>query len=131
MTWRDNNSKRFIIDNGAGTLKCSLATTEAQVVLNAVGQNKKTGKVFIGNKLRDELEKGAAHLQITNPLIRGLLHDSDLETMLWKQCFSKYGRKFDEKVSCLCLTVPPVIPDIVQNRLLEVVFEDLSFDAYA
>jgi actin-related protein 6 len=31
-------------------------------MMNAVGQNKRTGKVYFGNKLRDELEKGTAHI---------------------------------------------------------------------
>ena len=104
-------------------------------MLNAVGINKKTGKFYIGNKLRDELEKGTSHIQVTNPLIRGLLHDSDLETQIWSQCFQKCfssvpgSKKPDERSSCLCLTVPPVMPDMVQNRLLEVIFEDFEFDA--
>jgi hypothetical protein len=29
------------------------------------------------------------------------------------------------------MTVPPVLPDIVQTRLTEIVFEDLEFDAYS
>lgn len=29
------------------------------------------------------------------------------------------------------LTVPPAIPDIVQSRLFEVVYEDFGFDAYS
>ena len=33
-------------------------------------------------------------------------------------------------MSCLCLTLPPIVPDIVQNRLTEIVFEDFEFDAY-
>lgn len=33
-------------------------------------------------------------------------------------------------MSCLCLTLPPIVPDIVQNRLAEIVFEDFEFDAY-
>ena len=71
-----------------------------------MGKNKKTGKVYLGNKLREELEKGTQNLQITHPMIRGLLQDSDLQHILWKQEFSKsFGRKFDEKQSCLSLTV--------------------------
>jgi actin-related protein len=49
---------------------------------------------------------------------------------IWKQEFTKIGgKKLDESESCLCLTVPPIIPDIMQSRIAEVVFEDFQFDA--
>jgi hypothetical protein len=52
-----------LLDNGAGSIKYSLASSdEPHVMMNAVGQNKRTGKVYFGNKLRDELEKGTAHI---------------------------------------------------------------------
>jgi hypothetical protein len=80
-TWRESPHRRILLDNGACSIKYSLASSEEpHIMLNAVGQNKRTGKVYFGNKLRDELEKGTPHIQVTNPLIRGLLHDSDLET---------------------------------------------------
>jgi hypothetical protein len=28
------------------------------------------------------------------------------------------------------MTLPPVVPDIVNNRITEIVFEDFEFDAY-
>ena len=28
------------------------------------------------------------------------------------------------------MTLPPIVPDIIQNRFAEVVFEDFEFDAY-
>ena len=59
-TWHDSNSKRVIMDNGAYEIKCSLATdSKPHEIYNAVGKSKKTGKVYMANKLRDELEKGA------------------------------------------------------------------------
>lgn len=62
-SWRDSSNRRLIFDNGAGSIKYSLATAEEpNVVLNAVGQNKRTNKVYIGNKLKDELERGTAHI---------------------------------------------------------------------
>ena len=54
------------------------------VVFNAVGRDKKTRAFFIGNKLFDELESGHSNIAITYPVIRGLLHDSDIETVIWK-----------------------------------------------
>jgi hypothetical protein len=49
-----------------------------------------------------------------NPIVRGLLHDTDSLGVIWKSEFAKVGgRKFDEKESCLCLTVPTLMPDIV------------------
>ena len=73
-TWHDSTSKRVILDNGAYELKCSLASAqEPHEVYNAVGKSKKTGKIYLGNKLRDELDKGAQNIQVTHPMIRGLL----------------------------------------------------------
>jgi len=35
----------------------------------------------------------------------------------------------EERACSLSLSLPPVLPDIVQNRLIEIVFEDFEFDA--
>ena len=116
--WHDSHAKRVILDNGAYELKCSLASdSKPHVVYNAVGRSKKTGKVYLANKLRDELEKGAQNIQVTHPMIRGILQDSDLQSIIWKQEFAKLGKKFDEKSSCLCMTVQPNLPDLVQERI--------------
>ena len=62
-------------------------------------------------------------------MVRGLLYDSDIETVIWKTIFQKLGRKFEEQSSCLCLTVPPIMPSCVSTRLCEMVYEDFNFDA--
>lgn len=97
--WRENSAARVLLDCGAYEFKCSLATEQKpHQVFNAVGRNKKTGKVYLGNKLREELDKGSQYLQVTHPMVRGLLQDSNLQTILWKQEFSKsFGKKFDER----------------------------------
>ena len=62
-TWRDSTNKRVLLDNGAYTIKCSLASeTKPHVFFNAVGKDKKTRAVFIGNKLVEELENGHPHI---------------------------------------------------------------------
>lgn len=62
-SWRDSPHRRLLLDNGAGSIKFSLASAaEPSVMFNAVGQNKRTNKVYIGNKLRDELERGTPHI---------------------------------------------------------------------
>jgi actin-related protein 6 len=128
-TWRDNLGKRILLDNGAQIIKySSAAETKAQTVYNAVGKDRKTRNVYLGNKLWEELENGHPNLQVTYPVIRGLLHDSDIETVIWKQVFSKF-KKLEERASCLALTLPPLLPDIVQTRFAEIVFEDFEFDA--
>ena len=59
QTWRDQDSKRVLLDCGAYELKYSLASeSKPHIVYNAAGRNKKTGKVYLGNKLREELERG-------------------------------------------------------------------------
>ena len=128
-TWRDSLNKRILLDNGAYTIKFSSANeAKPQTIYNAVGKDKKTRTVYIGNKLLDEMENGHTNIQITYPLIRGLLQDSDIETVIWKQIFSRF-KKLEERASCLALSLPPVLPEIVENRFLEVAFEDFEFDA--
>jgi actin-related protein len=75
----------------------------------------------------DEYDKGN-QVTLQYPLARGLLHDSDAQSTIWTDYFSKL-KKFDASISSLSLTMAPVIPDIVQKRLSELVFEDLGFDA--
>ena len=128
-TWRDSLSKRILLDNGAYEIKFSNASEiKPSTMFNAVGKDKKSRNVYSGNKLLEELENGHSNIQITYPIIRGLLHDSDLETVIWKQIFSKF-KKLEERTSCLAMTLPPVLPDIVRNRFSELVFEDFEFDA--
>lgn len=35
----------------------------------------------------------------------------------------------EERASCLALSLPPVLPELVKNRFAEVAFEDFEFDA--
>jgi len=91
----------------------SAAENKPQTIFNAVGKDRKTRNMYIGNKLWEELENGHSNIQVTYPLIRGLLQDSDIETVIWKQIFSRF-KKFEEKNSCLALSLPPVLPELVQ-----------------
>lgn len=61
-------------------------------------------------------------------MIRGLLHDSDLQEMLWKQAFSSIGG-VSPSDSCLCLAISPFAPNEIKERIAEMAFEDLGFDA--
>ena len=113
QTWRDNLSKRIVVDNGAYMIKfSSAAENKAQSIYNAVGKDRKTRNMYVGNKLMEELENGHSNIQITYPLIRGLMQDSEIETVIWKQIFSRF-KKLEEKASCLALTLPPIVPEIV------------------
>ncbi len=130
MSWEDSKQRRICIDCGAQTLRIGLATDKQnpQCVLNAVGNTKRGGqKQLVGNKILDEYEKGN-QVVLGQPMARGLLHDSDLQEIIWQDQFQKI-KKFDASISSLSLTVAPVVPDIVQQRLGELVFEDLGFDA--
>ena len=132
-TWRDVPQKRILFDNGAYSIKYGTAATKGdpKTMFNAIGKDKATRSVVIGNDVLEKLTKGQINLSLTFPLIRGLLHDSDIENVIWKQIFNQIGKKkFDESNSWLCLTTPPVLPDIVLNRYGEMVFEDFGFDAF-
>eukprot|EP00826_Nyctotherus_ovalis_P037185 TRINITY_DN3377_c0_g4_i4.p1 TRINITY_DN3377_c0_g4~~TRINITY_DN3377_c0_g4_i4.p1 ORF type:complete len:278 (-),score=116.02 TRINITY_DN3377_c0_g4_i4:338-1171(-) len=61
-------------------------------------------------------------------MIRGLLHDSDLQEMLWKQAFASLGG-VSPSDSCLCLAFSPFAPNEIKERVAEMAFEDLGFDA--
>ena len=110
---REDLSKRIVVDNGAYMIKfSSAAENKPQTIYNAVGKDRKTRNMYVGNKLLEELENGHSNIQITYPLIRGLMQDSDIETVIWKQIFSRF-KKLEEKASCLALTLPPIVPEIV------------------
>jgi hypothetical protein len=69
-------------------------------MFNAIGKDKATRSIVIGNEVLEKLNKGQINLNLTFPLIRGLLHESDIETIIWKQIFSQFGKKkFDEQTS--------------------------------
>lgn len=73
------------MDNGAYMIKfSSAAENKVQTIYNAVGKDRKTRNMYVGNKLIEELENGHSNIQITYPLIRGLMQDSDIETVIWK-----------------------------------------------
>ena len=81
--WRTNPRKRILIDMGASELRISTALdTKPLIVLNAIGIQKKTGQVYIGNDLKKALNLGTDNLTITRPIIRGLLHDSTLLSLI-------------------------------------------------
>ena len=81
------------------------------------------------------MEKGQTSVVIQFPQAWGLLHDSDAETIVWKQVFSqikklkKKGKALEEEESCLCMTTQPLIPDMILDRYAEIVFEDFNFNA--
>ena len=51
----------------------SAAENKPLTIFNAVGKDRKTRNMYKGNKLMEELENGHSNIQITYPLIRGLL----------------------------------------------------------
>jgi|LauGreDrversion4_2_1035121.scaffolds.fasta_scaffold177668_2 hypothetical protein len=63
QTWRDNLSKRIILDNGAYMIKFSSASEQKpQNIYNAVGKDRKTRNMYVGNKLWEELENGHSNI---------------------------------------------------------------------
>ena len=63
------------------------------------------------NEIFDEFEKGNS-LVLQNALARGLLHDSDLQLVIWRETLNKI-KKFDASKSCLILAMQPLLPDII------------------
>lgn len=63
QSWRDNLSKRIVIDNGAYMIKfSSAAENKVQTIYNAVGKDRKTRNMYVGNKLMEELENGHSNI---------------------------------------------------------------------
>jgi hypothetical protein len=103
-TWRDNLNKRVLLDNGAYMIKYGTAATKGdpRTMFNAIGRDKNTKSLYMGNEVLDRLNKGQINLSLTFPLVRGLLHESDIETIIWKEVFNQiYKKKFDAGSSCL------------------------------
>ncbi len=94
--------------------------------IRAVAKDKHSKAIYVG----DQIENRAEHrrLEFVYPMIRGLLHDSDLQEMLWKQSFAQLGG-VSPPDSCLCLSVSPFVPAEIKQRYAEMAFEDLRFDA--
>lgn len=62
-SWRESVTKRMLIDNGAYMIKCSLAhESKPHTCYNAVGKDKRSRAIHIGNKLFDELDNGHSHI---------------------------------------------------------------------
>ena len=78
----------------------------------------------------EQIENHAEHrrLEFIYPMIRGLLYDSDLQEMLWKQAFVQLGGVSPHD-SCLCVSCSPFVPYEIKERFAEMAFEDLGFDA--
>lgn len=102
-SWRDNPQKRILFDNGAYTIKFGTAATKGdpKTMFNCIGKDKATRSIAIGNEVLEKLNKGQINLNLSFPLIRGLLHESDIESVIWKQIFAQIGgkKKFDESSS--------------------------------
>lgn len=134
--WKESDKHRICFDNGAYQIKYGLATDEdPEMMFNCTGKEKTTRTVYVGNEIIEKLEKGQNTIILNFPLARGLLHDSDAETIVWKQCMSqmkkrKKNKMTEESESCFCLATPPVVPDIVMERYGEMIFEDFSFGAF-
>ena len=64
---------------------------DPKTMFNAIGKDRSTRSVFIGNEVLHKLNKGQVNLNLTFPLIRGLLHESDIESVIWKQIWGIMG----------------------------------------
>jgi len=53
-------------------------------MFNAIGWEKSTWTMYVGNEILEKLEKGQTSIVLTFPQAWGLLHDSDAETIVWK-----------------------------------------------
>lgn len=82
------------MDCGAYQMKISTAQDKAPMLIyNATGQLKSKRRSVAGNKIIDEFDKGNS-VFVEHTMARGLFHNTDAMTGLWREAFSKI-KKFD------------------------------------
>ena len=92
----------------------------------------KTNKnnLIFGNKVVEEIESGkynSRYQHIVHPQNRGILQDSDMQSLIWDNFLKK-----EENVDrTLVMTRQPMLPGFVEERYAEVIFEDFNFKSLA
>lgn len=155
--WQQAGSQnhRFLLDNGAYMIKASLGGplegADSVSFFNAVLKDKhgpKSSNIVIGNQALADILEGRfnpRYQQIVHPQIRGILQDSNLQSLIWSDAVqdllnkTQAGKSITNQdqlldhlqQSCLAFTVQPCLPAFVQERYAEMVFEDFQFDAMA
>lgn len=83
----------FLVDNGAYMIKASLAgQIDPHIHFNGIIKDR-TGrsKTLVGNEAFKAMHDGTFNsrlMQIVHPQVRGLLQDSDIQSLIWKNVFS-------------------------------------------
>ncbi|KAM3855839.1 actin-like protein 9 [Vipera latastei] len=124
-------TRAIVIDTGTGTCKAGFAGQQTpQVVIGAlVGQPiekfMKTGSdipdTFIGEQARLEPD-----IDIIFPLRHGIITDWEAAETLWWHIF-QHELKIAPEDHALLMSDPPLSPTTNREKLVEVVFESLSF----
>ena len=122
--WHTLPSRVVLLDNGAYQLKSSLQTDSSpNIHLNAVIRDKHSRSVHISNRALEDGLNNSRQSKIVHPQVRGLLQDSDIQSVIWRECFGKAIKKdgslSDQKLieyaqeSCLLMTAQPMLPDFI------------------
>jgi actin-related protein 6 len=124
-----------IIDNGAGKIKAGVCKHPNSIDdLLQVKHTNCTARVIkqMNILVADEVDNcfNGSLLQYNRPFDRGYLVNWQCETEVWSRLFGSGGLNIKPSESSLCVTDAPFTPEILQNDMNEVVFEEYNFLEY-
>ena len=124
-----------ILDNGAGKIKAGVCRQQnSNDDLLQLKHTNCTARVIkqMNILVADEVYNcfNGSLLQYNRPFDRGYLVNWQCETEVWARLFSSGGLNITPSESSLCVTDAPFTPEILQNDMNEVVFEEYSFHEY-
>lgn len=131
MNWLNNNEMRLVIDNGSHQIRGTTCGQNSQTVAyyNMMATLKKgSSNVNIAGedigKIYDELE-----YRYIKPHVRGILVNFDSEIEIWNKMFEKFFPDKNHKHCSITMSIPPMLPNKVKEKLQELLFELYGFNA--
>jgi actin-related protein 6 len=119
----------LIIDNGGGSIKAGLASSNKVVnIPNACAKVDKSIQYLVSEQILDY--RSGSLLHFTRPFDRGYLNNWQCEIDIWTYMFGTHFQGLNPNETSLVLTEPPLNPATLQNDTNEVVFEYFGFQEY-
>lgn len=117
----------FIMDNGAATIKCGLATDETPEVIPNCKMKVKSERQrqYIGDQIDDC--KDCSGLYYILPHQKGFIVNWDVQREIWEYVISRKFNKMTPKETDIIITEPHFNFKPIQNNTDEVLFEEYGF----